>query len=96
MYVSQNTKTTVVLIRQCDVQFFFSRTDHTRGVSTMTLFPKSGHLVLSAGMDASVRVNRVINNILCTCIYNYMQGLMQWLGGSVMCSFKGTACLICT
>ena len=35
----------------------------------MTLFPKSGHLILSAGMDASVRVNRVINNIL--CIYNY-------------------------
>lgn len=50
-------------------KLIYTWTDHTRGVSTMTLFPKSGHLVLSAGMDASVRLFEVYHERRCIRTY---------------------------
>ena len=53
--------------------YVLCRTDNTRGISALILFPGSGHLFLTAGMDAGIRVSSgdTVHNP-CNHIYMYM------------------------
>ncbi len=50
---------------------FLCRTDNTRGISALILFPGSGHLFLTAGMDAGIRVSSS-NTVLNPCNHIYL------------------------
>ena len=42
-------------------------TGHTKGISSMKIFPGSGHLLLSGSMDSKVKVSGVVS---CTCCWS--------------------------
>ena len=44
------------LPNQLIFSFVYFRSGHSKGVAAIRLFPKSGHLLLSASMDCKIKV----------------------------------------
>lgn len=42
---------------------------HTRGISSFELFPKTGHLLLSASMDSRIKVSLFDKKRVIECMY---------------------------